>query len=86
MSFSAAKHTKAYPRCRGPFHQHLHTYMFVGAYHNYDVQYLLGWPYLAANLTYQKLTSITLDRPYSDLDRNISNGTMQMWKDFAKTG
>ncbi|XP_067929338.1 fatty acyl-CoA hydrolase precursor, medium chain-like isoform X2 [Watersipora subatra] len=59
---------------------------WMGAYHNYDVQYLFGWPYLAANTTYQKLTSIKLDRQYSELDRNISNGTMQMWKDFAKSG
>ena len=58
----------------------------TGAYHNYDVQYLFGWPFLAANETYQKLSSIRLSTEYNELDRNISNGTMQMWKDFAKFG
>ena len=58
----------------------------VGSYHNYDVQFLFGWPYIAANITYQKLSSIKLDKQYSELDRNISNGTMRMWKDFAING
>lgn len=60
--------------------------IFIGAYHNYDVQFLFGWPYLAANVTYQKLSSININRQYNELDRNISNGTMRMWKDFAIYG
>lgn len=57
---------------------------WLGAYNGLELQYIFGWPYL--NKTYQNITGIQLKTSYSDLDRNVSNATMQMWKDFADLG